>query len=94
MFHCETQRNLGHFPILCSANGTKCLMAFTQQKHGSVLLQLYQWDKVFQKYEELYSLFLMSGNGIELPESLCTSWCVGRMSFSKIYEVKQMRSGY
>jgi len=54
-------------------------MAFTQQKHGSVLLQLYRWDKVFQKYEELYSLFLMSGNGTELPESLCASWCVGPM---------------
>jgi hypothetical protein len=94
MSHCETQRNLRSFPILCSANGTKRLVAFTQRKHGSDFLQLYQWDKVFQKCEELYSLCLMSGNGTELPESLCASWCVGPMSFSKIYKVKQMRSGY
>ena len=79
MSHCEAQRNLRSFPILFNANGIKRLMAFTQQKHGSVLLQLYRWDKVFQKYEELYSLFLMSGNGTELPESLCASWCVGPM---------------
>jgi len=85
MSHCEAQRNLRSFPILCSASGTKRLLAFIQQKHGSVLLQLYQWDNVFKKYEELYSLFLKSGNGIELPESLCTSWCVGPMSFSKLF---------
>jgi hypothetical protein len=68
MSHCEGQRNLS-------------LMAFTQQKHGFVLLQLYKWDKVCKKCGEQYGLFLMSENGIQLPVTLHQQMCGSHIIF-------------